>query len=584
MTQRALEVKNLISPSNTAKDIATKWDTWDKQRQGWLDEKVELRDYIFATDTSTTSNQDLPWKNSTTIPKLTQIRDNLHSNYISALFPNDEWLKWEAYSTEDNVKRKRRAIQAYMSNKTREGDIRSVASQLLYDYIDYGNAFATVKFEDRRKVDPETGDVIQGFVGPKLVRISPYDIVFDITANSFTDTPKIIRSIIHMSEMQRMVEQEPDNADLKEAFEKMRKARTVARGGSYTLEEFRKSSGYQNDGFGNILQYYQDDYVEVLQYEGDIWDQDNDTLHKNRLITVVDRAHVIRNEGIPTWLETNLFHVGWRSRPDNIWSMGPLDNLVGMQYRIDHLENLKADMYDQIAFPPLKIIGQVEEFVWGPGEEIHIDEGGDVQVMAPNSQALNADFQIQNMMNIMELMAGAPREAMGMRSPGEKTAFEVQQLQNASGRIFQEKITSFEIQLLEPALNSMLEVSRRNMDTVDVVRTMDDDIGVQKFMEVTRDDITAKGKLRPVGARHFAQQAQLLQNLNQLMSSQVGQLISQHMSKKELSKLVEDSLGLDRYSLFRDNVAIFENAEAQKLATAAQQDVNENALTPPLEE
>ena len=26
---------------------------------------------------------------------LTQIRDNLHANYLDALFPNDDWMKWE---------------------------------------------------------------------------------------------------------------------------------------------------------------------------------------------------------------------------------------------------------------------------------------------------------------------------------------------------------------------------------------------------------------------------------------------------------------------------------------------------------
>ena len=46
---------------------------------------------------------------------------------------------------------------------------------------------------------------------------------------------------------------------------------------------------------------------------------------------------------------------GWRPRPDNLYAMGPLDNLVGMQYRIDHLENLKSDVFDQIAYPILKI-------------------------------------------------------------------------------------------------------------------------------------------------------------------------------------------------------------------------------------
>ena len=51
-----------------------------------------MRNFLFATDTSKTSVGGLPWKNSTTLPKLTQIRDNLHANYMSAVFPNDNWL------------------------------------------------------------------------------------------------------------------------------------------------------------------------------------------------------------------------------------------------------------------------------------------------------------------------------------------------------------------------------------------------------------------------------------------------------------------------------------------------------------
>ena len=120
--------------------------------------------------------------------------------------------------------------------------------------------------------------------------------------------------------------------------------------------------------------------------------------------------------------------------------MGPLDNLVGLQYRVDHLENLKADALDLTIHPPLKIIGDVEPFTWGPEEVIHIPEDGNVEAMAPNAAAFQVNNEIAAILNIMEEMAGAPKEAMGFRSPGEKTAFEVQQLQNAASRIFQIKL------------------------------------------------------------------------------------------------------------------------------------------------
>ena len=89
------EFAQILRGDDHARNIANMWDVFNKQRREKIDEWKELRNYLFATDTSTTSNQTLPWKNSTTLPKLTQIRDNLHSNYLSALFPNDQWLRWE---------------------------------------------------------------------------------------------------------------------------------------------------------------------------------------------------------------------------------------------------------------------------------------------------------------------------------------------------------------------------------------------------------------------------------------------------------------------------------------------------------
>jgi hypothetical protein len=125
MAKKPLEIDaKMFGQDNLAKYIANQWHVYNTQRIGKIEQWKELRNYIFATDTTTTSNKSLPWKNSTTLPKLCQIRDNLHSNYISALFPNDDWLKWEAYSPSDATKKKTNAIESYMANKAREGGFR----------------------------------------------------------------------------------------------------------------------------------------------------------------------------------------------------------------------------------------------------------------------------------------------------------------------------------------------------------------------------------------------------------------------------------------------------------------------------
>ena len=93
MSNKPLEIAVKFGQDNEAKYIAHTWHTYNSQRREKIELWKEIRNYVFATDTRTTSNQTLPWKNSTTLPKLCQIRDNLHSNYVSALFPNDEWLR-----------------------------------------------------------------------------------------------------------------------------------------------------------------------------------------------------------------------------------------------------------------------------------------------------------------------------------------------------------------------------------------------------------------------------------------------------------------------------------------------------------
>lgn len=570
MAGTVAELPYITSPHGLAKSVSGMWSNFNSSRKGWIEEKKELRNYIFATDTSTTSNSSLPWKNTTTLPKLCQIRDNLHANYLSALFPNDNWLKWEGYSNDDETKAKREAIQAYTSNKTRESGMRVVASELLLDYIDYGNAFAKVEYAHEEKTTEE-GEIIPGYIGPRMVRISPLDIVFDPRSSSFDKAPKVIRSLKSVGEIKALQRQLPEYSETYAAIEASLGTRARAAGSDAT--EFNKMQGMVADGFGSLYDYYTSNMVELLTFEGTLHDPDTGELFEDMEIVIIDRVQVVSKRKLPTWSTGGTVrHVGWRKRPDNLWAMGPLDNLVGMQYRIDHLENLKADVFDLIAHPPLKIKGVVEDFTWAPGEEIHCTDG-DVEMMAPQTQALQADFQIQLLEQKMEEYSGAPREAMGIRTPGEKTAFEVQSLQNAAGRIFQEKITTFEILLLEPILNDFLETSRRNMDGVDYARVMDDDLGVVMLMSITKDDITAKGKIRPVGARHFAAQAQTLQNLSGIMNSGIGQAVARHLDSVALAHMVEDLLNIDRYGLFSKNQQLFEQAEAERTTSSLQEEL-----------
>ena len=573
MAGTTIELEHLLNPDTLAVEIANRWVEWNSLRDKWLVEKKELRNYLYATDTRTTKNAALPWSNSTTTPKLTQIMDNLHANYFATLFPQQKWMRWEATTAADGTREKREVIQSYMDNKVRQSDFINTASSLLYDWIQYGNCFATVEWSQEYNTK-ESGEVTTNYIGPRLIRISPYDIVFNPTASDFYKTPKIIKSILTLGEIKRMIDKDPSKAHWQAIIDKMMYARASIR---QSDSAYNKADGFIADGFTSIQQYYESDYVEVLTFYGDIFDYNENKLHSDRIITVVDRAYVLENEENPSWLgHAPIFMSGWRPRPDNLYAMGPLDNLVGMQYRIDHLENLKADVFDQIAYPVMKIRGDVEDFDFQPGARIYLGEEGDVGYLQPDGTALQADLQTQLLENKMEEMAGAPRQAMGIRTPGEKTAFEVQSLQNSASRIFEHKTAHFERTFLEPIMNAMLEVARRNMNMSDTIRVLDDATGAILFRSITKDDITAKGKIVPVGARHFAERARRVQNLTQLYQLKLADpTIAPHLSGKEMAKIMAEELGEPR--LYGENISVIEQLETQQTVQEAEM-VNQEQL------
>lgn len=587
MAGKVLFVEDFLKPDKMACKIAEHLVTWELLRQEKKNEWDETQQYIYATDTTKTANAKLPWSNKTTIPKLCQIRDNLYSNYMASMFPKRKWLTWEGENRADETIGKRQAIESYMAWAIDRNEFYDEVSKLVLDYIDYGNAFGTVEWVDRRHVinNPDGTQRMQtGYVGPVIRRISPNDIVFNPIAPSFTESPKIVRSLISKGEMkemlERMVMDEPEREETRKLWDYMKEIRHTAMNHVGDLRS--KDNIYNVAGFKDYRSYLGCDYVEVLTFYGDLYDEENDKFYRNHVIKIVDRHKILSIAPSPTYFGTHpIYHCGWRLRPDSLWAMGPLDNLVGMQYRIDHLENIKADLFDLTAFPPLKIRGFVEDFEWGPMERIYVGDDGDVDIMSPAVQALQANTEIAILEAKMEEMAGSPKEAMGFRTPGEKTKYEVQRLENAASRIFQNKIGQFERSMVEMLLNAMLETSRRNLDAVSI-RVFDNELKFAKFQEISVQDITGNGRIKPVAARHFAEQAQLIQDLTNFMSSAVGAdpEVRSHFSSIKLARMVEQLLSLEDYKIVEPNVRVGERLEAQKLTAAAQEQFETQVTTP----
>jgi hypothetical protein len=579
LTSRVLAVEDVIQADRMATKISEDWITKDNMRQVWKTDTEEVRRYVFATDTSHTSAGSIPWKNKTTIPKLCQIRDNLIANYLATMFPKMNNVVWEANELNSQSKKKRDSITSRARWWMEQPFFKSEMTKIVSDYVDSGNCVATVDWLDSRAAQP--AQMQSGYVGPVIRRINPFDIVVNPTAENFQVSPKIVRSVISLGELKELMQRMSEDGN-REMYDELWKYIREIRGSAKTAsgEWTQLDNLYSMDGFSSFQNYLQSDTVELLTFYGDMYDSEEDVLYKNYVITVVDRHKVVSKKPNPSFFSyPPIFHAGWRMRPDNIWAMGPLNNLVGMQYRMDHVENMKADIWDWATYPMIVVTGFVESFTMQPGEIIYASEEGKVDVIQPQVQILQANSENAYLSALMEEMAGAPKEAMGFRTPGEKTKYEVQRLENAASRIFQNKIKQFEEQILEPLLNAMLELDRRNLTGATTIKVFDDELKAATFRTLTVEDITGVGRIRPIAARHFAEQAELIQNLTALSQSQLWPTVSPHFSGVKLSKLFESSFDIEDKEIVIPFVALAEQAEGQRLAQALQESVMQSTGT-----
>ena len=90
------DLKKLLEPSGEdagiVKQLVQMFDNYQGCRGAWDTEIDEIADFLFATDTKSTSNSKLPFHNTTTVPKLAHIRNNLIVSYASQIMPSSQWI------------------------------------------------------------------------------------------------------------------------------------------------------------------------------------------------------------------------------------------------------------------------------------------------------------------------------------------------------------------------------------------------------------------------------------------------------------------------------------------------------------
>ena len=575
-----LDIKEVLAPDRTADLIGNKFVDWSNSRHRWENEVKETQEYLYATSTRDIMNITRDFDNTTHLPKLTQLRELLVTYYLDALFNLPDFVEWEAYSSTTLSRSTKNGLKALIRDLLKNSDFKKTIEQIVTDYVDFGNCFSTVSYVNETYKTPD-GETKTKYLGPKAVRIDPMSIYFDPTAANFATAPKIIRTVMTLGELAASIEDLPEENYMKKAFHEAVAKRKIVK--DLLAHAGTGKEQFVNDelsiaGFGSLSSYMCSDSVELLTFYGDLYDVNTDKLERSLKLVVMDRTTVLVKENS----KCPIFKCGWRDRKDTLWSMGPLDNIKGMQYMIDFLENKRADIFNFIANPVVITVGDVEmPDCLVPGTIIPCDNDASVTMLRPDTTALTADTYVNRYMALMEEMAGAPREAMGFRTPGEKTAFEVQQLSTAGSRMFEKQVHKFEEEMLEPLINEILASFIQHSEGQTVSLPVKDDNGATIFEQINLGDLDVDGRFYAVGSRTYTEKARLAQTLMQLGNSAVymDELVRNNIDPKVIAEALIETTGLDKFdNILKDNARVYAAADMNSQIDYAQQELDEQRI------
>ena len=565
---------NMMSPGDEERNLIDMlthdFTNMESGRAAWEEERRELLLYLDATDTNTTTNSKLPFKNSTTINKIAQLHQNITTSYIEHLMPNSDWVDFVGATRDDMDVKKRQAVVSYVKGKVEASNLEGVLEQLASDYADSGIAGVHTRHVKQSSVSVG-GKIIPHYTGTITERINPNDLFYDVTASSLVAARKCIRTLYTMGGLKKHIMESTNPLMTMEQFETLRNERRSVReavGDGYSGR--RKFDSLSKQGFGSMINYINEGIVEVLTFYGDFYDEEQDELMSNYEISMIDRKIIGRKASLESWNNSQNLHISvWEFRKDSLAPIGPLNRVVGLQYKLDKRENFKEDLFDRFLSPPLKKIGDVREkgTRGGPDHEFQTEEGGDVAYMTPPPEVLSGDNLLVTILQLMEDLSGSPRESIGQRTPGEKTKFEVQLLDQGQNKLFRRKVKKFERELLSPVLQDYLEQGRHHLDGTDLVKTYNQELGSTDFLDITQQDLNGNGTMVAQGASQFAEKANTLQNLNAIFQTPVGGLINPSLSRKKLTRTVEQLADLTKYDLFTFGIGLQEDAELQRLGS-----------------
>lgn len=275
--------------------------------------------------------------------------------------------------------------------------------------------------------------------------------------------------------------------------------------------------------------------VELLEY----WEDD-------RLITVANRAVVIRDEPNPFWLKKKPFiKIVDTIDPHNFYGIGEIEPIEHLQHELNTIRNMRMDNINLIINRMWTVKNSAdispEELISRPGGVIHVQNHDDIQPIKLDNVAAESYKEDELIRRDIDLATGVNDYVRGTNPDRRETATTASVLSTASNERIKLKATLLEDTGIGELGVWLAALNRQFIDRPYVIRLLGEDSGVD-FREITHDDINGDFDVIALGSSvdPVVNKTARLNSLIQLYSIfQNNQYINQYELTKRILEVAD---------------------------------------------
>ena len=422
-----------IRSDQLAVALANKFRLMMLARQARFTLWTELHDFAMQTDTSDTSNAT-SWKNNIAVPVIPYILDVLTAQYYRILFPQKDWFEVVPHDILKNAQ-KAKFVKAYLLRQFAQLNVQPKLREVIRETVLYGNSLC-------------------GFVeqGGKLVFVKPpiQDWCRDVFAQNFDNSFLACRFRVPYASLFSLYPED-----------KVRRMGDIYKD-SELYTSWLKNRNLMIEKYNPFLtdRLNQRGFAELIYFYGDFYNEETQEILKDRLIIVGNGTTILYNEEC---LDKPFVQAQYRETLDDGYGTG-LENLTGIAWHINKLQNNIADVMDIIANPICVVKSENDvKFNYVPNAQIQMSREDSIEFISPDHSVLNQYKQIDFLFEMAKKVSGAQEEKIGQRQPGEKTATEVTLLSQGADNLFEHFAKQFEYFVIIPLLKKAYRMFVENV-------------------------------------------------------------------------------------------------------------------------